>query len=31
MTIKEALDRMAAWLRRLADGIEQRKEINIPF
>jgi len=28
---KEALDRMAAWLRRLAEGIEQRRETSIPM
>ena len=28
---KEALDRMAVWLRRLADGIEQRKDVSIPL
>jgi hypothetical protein len=27
----EALDKMASWLRRLADGIEQRKETPIPM
>jgi hypothetical protein len=30
-THKEALDRMATWLRRLADGIDQRKEVLIPM
>lgn len=31
-TPDEALDRMAAWLRRLADGIEQRKpSTSIPL
>lgn len=28
---KEALDRMATWLRRLAEGIEQRKEVVLPL
>lgn len=28
---KEALDRMVLWLRRLADGIEQRREVLIPL
>lgn len=28
---KDALDKMATWLRRLADGIEQRKETWIPI
>lgn len=28
---KEALDRMVVWLRRLADGIEERKTLEIPF
>lgn len=27
----DALGRMASWLRRLADGIEQRKEVSIPL
>lgn len=30
LSSKESLDRMAVWLRRLADGIEQRKEMTIP-
>ena len=30
-TQKEALDRMSTWLRRLADGIEERKETSIPL
>lgn len=29
-TPQESLDKMAAWLRRLADGIEQRKELLLP-
>ncbi len=29
-TPKESLDRMAAWLRRLADGIDERREISLP-
>lgn len=28
---KESLDRMAAWLRRLAEGIDQRKEMTLPI
>lgn len=28
---KEALDRMSVWLRRLADGIDQRREATIPI
>ena len=27
---KEALDRMVHWLRRLADGIDQRQTLEIP-
>lgn len=28
---KEALDRMSSWLRRLADGIDQRRELTLPM
>lgn len=30
-TQQVALDKMAAWLRRLATGIEERQEISIPM
>ena len=28
---REALDRMAVWLKRLADGIDQRREMTLPM
>ncbi len=28
---EESLDKMAVWLRRLADGIEERNEVKIPI
>ena len=30
-TSNEALDKLERWLRRLADGIKERKSITIPF